>query len=145
MRDEFKGYCEEGAHPSIVINKRRTLTVEQYADTLRRIRKTVESEPLRAVDDVTPGAKSTTCNWGLCSGRKDHYPAPELHTFPQDFADYGRVSELEPPKPCPMMDVKVPSRGGCFWQCRVFQSKLKTPSRKEAIALIDAKLMECPS
>jgi hypothetical protein len=143
MRDEFRSYCEEGAHPEIVINKRSVLKTSEYVDVLKRIRKTVESDPLVAIDDDTPGAKSTSCNWGLCSDDKNHYPYPEMHTFPQDFADYGRMSQLRAAKPCPMMDSSKPSRGGCFWQCRVFSGKRKRISKDQALRLIDAKIIEC--
>lgn len=150
MRDEFKPYCYGGSVPSIVINKRDRLTVDQWEGVLRRIRATIESEPLRSDDDTTPGNKSTTCNWGACSDRREHYPTPELHQFPQDFADVGRVSSLQPPEGhhCPMRktgpaDTDSERASGCFWQCRVFQRRHKTPTREQAVRLFDAALEGC--
>lgn len=138
MKEEFKSYCREGAYPSVVINNNETLTTEQYVDVLKRIRKTIADTPLAAVDSTAPGDKYTESNWGLCSELREHYPTPELHTFPKDFADDGRMSAL----PCGQ-EVKCPMRAsgtggtGCFYDCRVFSKKHKTPSREKALKLYD--------
>ena len=147
MRDAFKSYCYAGAIPSIVINKANTLTVQQYVEVLKRIKKTISRKPLSAYDDTTPGCKNTECNWGLCGESHQHYPTPELHRFPQDFVDNGRISALEPPEgfDCPMrerreIDGESLNASGCFYQCRVFQRNRKTPTREEALALYDAAI-----
>ncbi|KAA0910650.1 hypothetical protein [Pusillimonas sp. ANT_WB101] len=141
MKEEFKSYCREGAHKSIVINNNDELSNDQYVATLRRIRKTIADAPLAAVDSNTPGDKYTASNWGLCSELKEHYPSPELHTFPMAFVDHGRMSALS----CGA-DVKCPMRvsgmggSGCFYDCRVFSKKFKTPSQEEALRLFDAAI-----
>ena len=141
MRQEFKAYCHEGACPSIVINNSDALTTEQFVGVLKRIRRTIEDTPLSAVDSNTPGDKFTESNWGLCSELKEHYPTPELHTFPQDFMDSGRASPLSCGQDvkCPMR-VKGQGPYGCFYDCRVFSKKFKTPSREEALQLYDAAI-----
>lgn len=128
----YREYCHEGAHPSVLINNSKYLTTEQYVGVLKRIRKTIESEKLiRDKDDPD-------CNWGMCSKRQEHYPDPELHIFPNDFDDYGRMSALS----CGN-DVKCPMRvsdlggSGCFYDCRVFTRKHKVPTREEALKLYD--------
>lgn len=136
-------YCRQGAYPSILINNQRLLSKEQYREVLLNIRRTVNSEPLIACDDTTLGAKSTTVNWGLCSGRPDHYPDPRMHTFPKDFDDRERVSELRPPAghDCHLRKDTPHDGSGCFWHCRVFRAKRgKKPERDQVIRWIDEKL-----
>lgn len=146
MRDEFKSYCFEGAHPSIVINERDNMTKKQFIQVLERVRKSVETKPLQFFDDDTPGFKDMGCNWGLCWDTREFYPNPELHTFPQDFVDRGRCTAIEPPEgfDCPMRERRDDgnNESGCFHQCRVFQKNRKTPSRAEALKLIDATIIE---
>lgn len=139
MRPEFKLYCHQGAGPSIVINNAKSLTNDQYVDTLRRIRDSIANGIALDADDCTlPGMKSTSCNWGLCSSLKDHYPSPELHTFPQDFVDYERMSALGCANTvkCPMR-IKGSGGYGCFYSCRVFSRRGSKPTREEALALYD--------
>lgn len=146
MRNEFKSYCYEGAHPSIVINKRGNLTKRQFLLVLKRMRKSVESRSLQFFDDDTPGYKDMGCNWGACWDTREFYPDPEMHKFPQDFVDLGRCSSLEPPKrfDCPMRERRDDgnNQSGCFYQCRVFQKNRKTPTKAEALNLIDATILE---
>lgn len=145
MRQEFESYCHEGAYPEIVINNADELTKSQFAQVLRRIRKTVELEPIKLYDCNERGVKDTTCNWGLCSGTAEHYPDPDLHQFPMLFVDEGRVSELDPPSglACPM---RTKNRGmgsiGCFYDCAAFSEKGPKPTREQALSRIDAILIE---
>lgn len=143
MRDEFRSYCREGSHPSIVINVHDTLSKKQYLETLKRIRKTVAESKLVSEDSDFPGNKYTESNWGLCSELREHYPDPELHTFPMDFVDFGRMSanSCEDDVKCPMR-VEGTGPSGCFYSCRVFTKKFKTPSRKEALQLYDEAIMK---
>lgn len=136
-------YCRQGAFPSILINKQDKLTIEQYRKVLINIRSTVEADPLKACDDTTPGAKSTTVSWGLCSGMSEHYPDPRMHIFPKDFVDRGRVTELNPPEgqSCHLRKDAPHDGSGCFWHCRVFQAKGgENPERDQVIRWIDEKL-----
>lgn len=143
MREEFKSYCHQGAYECVVINNNDRLSKEQYIETLKRIRQTIEKSPMVAIDDDSPGNKYTGCDWGLCGEIAEHYPTPELHTFPMDFVDSGRISQLS----C-SDDVKCPMRVdgigpmGCFYSCRVFGRKFKTPSKEEALHLYDEAIKE---
>ena len=137
MDEKYKKYCHEGAHPDIIVNNNRNLTTHQYKEALKRLRIFIESENLFCDDDTTLGNKSTTCNWGICTDSNGVWNSAELHTFPKDFDDYGRISAIEPPEgyDCPMREGKDLS--GCFYQCRVFNRRKKTPTREEALLLVD--------
>ena len=145
MRDEFKSYCHEGAHPSIIINNTRKLTVEQTLAVLQRILKAIRNgAPLTAEDSNEIGNKYTHSSWGLCSDNPDYWPTPELHTVPADFVDRGRVAPLDPGISCPMR-TKGEGRTGCFYSCRIFQRHLKTPTREEAIDLYEKAIEQLQS
>lgn len=140
MRPEFKSYCREGVHPSIVINNATELTKGQFIQVLHNLRERVGQTELVQEDSNVPGDKFTEASWGLCSREAQVYPDPEMHTFPQDFADRGRVSSLNPPAghACPMRVAQIrQGRTGCFYDCRVFQKRYKTPDRLLAVRLID--------
>ena len=120
----------------------------RYVAALERIRKLILKDvPLRAVDDTTPGDKSTTCTWGLCSDAKDAWPDAEDHLFPEDFTKYGRVAPkyLRSTWLCPI-DARDPSKtrsdlNGCFATCRVFQSK-KRPTQGQVIDWYDLRIAQ---
>lgn len=135
MRDEFKSYCREGAYPSIVINNRDDLTKKETIKVMESIKKTIQSESIKGYDCDAVGAKNLECNWGFCGDRKDHYPDPDMHTFPQDFVDNGRISHLNPAIACPLRYKHREGRG-CFYDC-VFFSRKKNPDKGKALILYD--------
>jgi hypothetical protein len=144
MRDEFKGYCHEGAMAHIVVNNAHALTEEQTLAVFRRIRAAIaDGQVLLMEDSDEIGNKYTQCTWGLCSDMSKYWPTPELHVFPQEFADSGRVAPLIPTVDCPMRTKPGPvTRHGCFWSCRIFRTHLKTPNREEALGLYDSAIAD---
>ena len=54
----------------------------------------------------------------------------------QDFLNEGRIAPLRSHGHCPMQSHKS-NGNGCFYYCRFFQSKLKTPTREEYLQMID--------
>lgn len=94
MRDEFKSYCYEGAHHTIVINNADRLSKEQTLYVLNKLLEAVKTQRLSAVDSEQIGNKYTHCNWGVCTGSLEVYDKPEMHTFPQDMVDHKRESSL---------------------------------------------------
>ena len=149
MKEPYKKFCREGASPSIIINVQKNLTIGQQLDVLVRLKTAVENEPLRAIDSNTIGDKYTHCNWGMCTDSKEVYHENRMHIFPASFDDDGRISALSPVEgtDCPMRkrnpdDSESVSISGCFYQCRIFNRKLKTPTKDETIALIDEKIRE---
>ncbi len=140
MNKLYKDYCYEGAVPSIIINKARSYTKEQSQGVLKRLLAYIQTgdDKPHAVDSEATGDKYTECDWGFCTGHKEMYPTADLHIFPSNFDQFGQVSRLEHKIPCPMRDGY--NKSGCFYQCRVFQAHLHTPTKEEAIALITAQL-----
>lgn len=123
------------------------LPKERYIAALERIKKLiVKGEKLVAVDDTTPGDKSTTCSWGLCSEAKQAWPDAEDHLWPDQFLKYGRVAPkyLRNGHPCPI-DARTPAEhkkdlNGCFHTCRVFRAKGKRPDAETVIEWYDMAL-----
>ena len=142
FNSQFGFTTKSGAYEGIQVNEQRELSDPQYLAALGRLRKIIESRKLKYVDSDSPGDKYTECNWGLCSDLKELWPTPELHTWPYDFLNNGRVAPIGRGKYCCPMDTREDGGGGngCFYTCRVFQRKHKTPSREEALALVDAKI-----
>ena len=130
----------------------------RFQDTLRRFRqRIVDGIELIDDDSTFPGAKHTSCSWGLCECLDESaYPDANDHTFPVDFLTRGRLtprSVSEDGKRCPMdradrrRDVEngMVGRWGCFYRCRVFRPKprgAKPPTREEAIKLYDDLIAE---
>ena len=145
MKDEFKSYCREGAHPSIVINNADRLTITQFREVLIRLRDKIEAKAaLISEDSNYIGDKYTHCTWGICTNERDIYPTPELHTFPQAFKFENRIEPLDTPEghDCPIRerlpsDSETTSMSGCFYSCRIFQKDKKTPTKEEAITLYE--------
>lgn len=151
MLDKYKkyeSYCREGAIPSIIVNNNHNLSLKQHLAVLKRIVKTIENgESIKKIDSDAIGDKELSCNWGMCSERADHYPSAELHTFPKDFDESGRTSPLNRAEgyDCPMRkrspnDTESESMSGCYYQCRIFQRRHKTPTRIEALDLYHAEI-----
>ncbi len=138
---EFGFTTRTGAHPSIQVNAVRELSNPQYLAALKRLRGIIESRKLKYVDSTTPGDKYTECVWGLCSDLKELWPTPELHIWPYDFLNRGRVSSIGRGKNlCPMDARETHDGQGCFYTCRVFQRKHQTPTMEEALTLTDAAI-----
>lgn len=118
------------------------LSDERYLAALKRIRALIANGiNLVAEDSDVMGDKFTHCTWGLCSDRKSHWPDPEDHLWPDQFVEHGRVAPKyrdTDKQECPLC---VPHEGsgfkGCFYRCRVFQRKMKTPTREQALRLYD--------
>ena len=141
-KNEAYGFSTySGAHPSIQVNSLDRLSKERTIVALQRLRKIVETEPLNGYNDTTIGYKNTECSWGLCSDSKKLWPDAKDHVFPYDFLNYGRVTTLSKGHACPMVVSSSRNGYGCFWNCRFFQ-RHKSPTQKEMLALIDAKLVE---
>lgn len=114
-------------------------------DALRRQRQRVVYLSLIAEDSDATGNKYTRCTWGMCDESGDLWPDPDDHIWPDMFVNEGRIAPRNHGA-CPMdtRQKEVMERGevlgnsgGCFYHCRIFQRKHKTPSRDEAIALYD--------
>lgn len=137
-----------GASPDIKINVLNKLPAPRIKVALKRLRHLIHSTmPLQAVDDESPGSKSTACTWGLCTESKKVWADAQDHTFPVDFEERGRVSPLDVPKgSCPMeRDEPLPPgvmASGCFYRCRAFNPKKGDPplTKELALALYDAKM-----
>ena len=148
MKSKYKPYCYEGAIPSIVINKADNLTKEQTLTILKKLRTAIaQGMPLEYEDSEQTGNKYTYCSWGVCTDSTEIYNKAEYHTFPKSFDENGRDSALSLAKGvlCPILlerasDTESDKLSGCFWRCRIFQHKFKTPSRKKALELYDEKI-----
>lgn len=101
----------------------------QYLETLKRQLALIE-EGMEgtSIDSDTRGDKETAFNWGLCSNRRESYPTEDLHLFPDDFNNHGRIA----PKyygrhqPCPL-DMRTDKQrqedlNGCYWTCKHFKA-----------------------
>lgn len=125
------------------------LPKERYVAALKRIRGLIQrGEKLVAHDDTTPGDKSTSCSWGLCSEEKHAWPDVEDHLFPDDFTKYGRVAPkyIRNGHPCPIDSRTAKEHktdlNGCFHTCRVFQAKGKRPSQEQVIEWYDLRISQ---
>jgi hypothetical protein len=129
-----------------VVNNAKYLTKEQTIQVLKSIRAAIASGELLIKDDSDEiGNKHTHCSWGACNDLRKHYHSPEMHTFPQEFVDTGRSNPLALIKGshCPMQLPKTSREDyqwGCFYECRVFQTHHRTPTRDEAVELYDAMI-----
>lgn len=125
------------------------LSKPRYVEALKRIRKLiVQGTTLHACDDTTPGDKSTTCSWGLCSEAKEAWPEAVDHLWPHEFLKSNRRAPkyLRAGHLCPI-DSRDPvsakqDLNGCFHTCRVFQSTGTTPrpSRATVIEWYDLRI-----
>lgn len=143
LNAEFGFTTRTGSHPSIQVNVKRELDHEQYLAALHRLKRIVESRKLKSVDSTAPGDKYTECNWGMCSDLKELWPTPELHIWPYDFLNRGRVANIDLGEHlCPMDTRTSGGAMGCFHTCRVFQRKHRTPNREQALTLIDEMILK---
>jgi hypothetical protein len=148
----MKDWTHEGAHPSIIINNQKVLTVGQYREVLLKLKELIEAgEPLVLEDSDEIGNKYTYSTWGMCTNSKEVYFDPHMHIFPQDFIDDGRVAPIDRPSglPCPFDEQSRRKAGdfehyGCFYRCRIFRPLPGTRkiTRNEACFRI-ADLLEC--
>jgi len=101
------------------------ITRAEYLLVLRRIlEKAKAADKVRAVDSVTIGDKYTYCNVGLCTDSPEVWTR-ELNTFPDQYPE--RVSPrsrgYDKEVYCPLS--KECKSMGCFYDCVVFQDKVK--------------------
>jgi hypothetical protein len=100
---------------------------------LRRLRDLItQGEALVAEDSNDIGNKYTRCSWGACSSDERVWADPDQKLI------FGPTRYRESHQKCPMdvaRDDPDTSSSGCFYRCRVFQSRHKTPTREEALAL----------
>jgi hypothetical protein len=76
------------------------------------------------------------------------YPLEEMHTWPDQFTEHGRVAPIDrgPDQKCPFDTQDTPKQYlscGCFYRCMIFQSKvkgLKRMPREKALELYDAEI-----
>ena len=138
------------------------LTDAQYLDLLKKVRasldelKTIESE-----DSTETGFKHTASNVGLCAGvlaksgtsYKDKFVTLETAMWPKYFKQIGKVPYENPQMysmkyrgdghRCPMEHDRPFSKGfsgGCFYRCRVFSGKNRTPTIEEAKQMYDNEI-----
>lgn len=138
MRTDYSNYCRN--YYGLYVNRRDTMTPNQQLGVLKRIRNTIANANLSANDDTTPGSKNTEANWGLCGDIKAHYPDPELHIWPKQFVDEGRIAPIQHTKdhPCPLSRDRE-GLSGCFYSCRVFRP-IEALTREMALNLYDAEI-----
>lgn len=132
------------------MGKPLNMTKDRYVAAMKRQRlRIAQGLILRAVDDTTPGDKSTTCTWGLCSDEKAAWPDAQDHLWPDQFTKDGRVAPLyrKTNQKCPLdrRDNAVDDWNGCFYTCRVFspakdEKRLNDPV--QAVIWYDRRLRE---
>lgn len=115
------------------------LSGPRYLAALKRMRDLIAAgKALLAIDDETPGNKSTECSWGLCSREQVAWPDAEDHLWPDQFLK-GRIAPKyrNDPHSCPFS--KGNKTTGCFYDCRIFQARrpANLPTRAEALRLYD--------
>lgn len=141
--EEFGFETYTGFHEDIQVNTQQEMSQSQYLEALERLRKIVTENELEAVDSTTPGDKYTECRWGVCSREKDLWPTPKLHKWPFDFLNWGRSAPINHKGYLCPMDTREEDDGqGCFYTCRVFQRKHKTPTREKTLRLIDKRIAQ---
>ena len=148
MKDKYKGYCHEGADPSIVINNSRELSAKQTLQVLENMLKYVEDGGRLTADDCNEmGNKHTSCSWGRCTANKDVYNDPHMHTFPQDFDETGRMSPIDWYKkfPCPFDSRDKPEEFGCFYHCKIFTIRGGIPTREQAVKIYKSAIKKFSS
>lgn len=119
-------------------------TFQEYLAALKRLRALIaDGLSFRSDDDDTPGNKSTSCSWGLCSDDRAQWPDPEMHLWPKQFISHGRVA----PKYfhrhhfCPFDSQEGNLSNGCFYRCRHFQKNLR-PTKAQALEMFDKTIKE---
>ena len=105
-----------------------------------------DGEELAYWDDTTIGNKSMHCSWGKCSQQPEQWPDPEMHLWPEQFTERGRVAPKygQDGQWCPndrraFFDAPDDRRrrSGCFYSCAFFSPDGRSePSRDQVIAHI---------
>ncbi len=113
---------------------------ELHLKSLKLIRELIANgEELIYYDDTTPGNKHIECSWGLCTDSKEAYPDPEMHLWPDQFTNNGRVAPKYRKKHqmCPFdtRNHSTVTGSGCFWTCKIFRRKFKKPEISKEYAL----------
>lgn len=97
------------------------LTIEQYLEALKKVRNRIANGiPIGLYDCNVTGYKNTYCNWGMCTESADVWDKPELHIWPMDFKENGRVAPLDSPSRCPLDYRPLEFGSGCFYKCWAF-------------------------
>ena len=106
----------------------RDMTDKGYLEALLRLQALVLAGlPLEYEDSNCIGDKYTRCSWGLCSESKEMWPEPDMHLWPDDFINNGRIAPLHRSNHhlCPCDTRTVGGNNGCFWTCIIFSRKLR--------------------
>ena len=124
----FCGECEE--------TRRRHLTVEQYLEALKKVREIIASGTDVGLDDSNiTGYKHTHAAWGMCTDSAEVWNKPEMHIWPMEFKEHGRVAPLDLPSKCPLDGRHKGGRFGCFYQCWAFMPPRIGKRTKERFVL----------
>lgn len=125
------------------------LPQERYVEALMRQRLRILHGlvELAGEDDETPGCKSTSCTWGLCSDETAAWPDAQDHLWPDQFEKHGRVAPLyrEHNQLCPLdrRPAGHTDPNGCFYTCMFFKPrKGESLARGEVVKLYDKRLHE---
>jgi hypothetical protein len=120
-----------------------------YYESLLRLKERIENGlSLNYEDSTVIGDKYTVCTWGLCSDDKEQWPDPDMHLWPDQFTNDGRVAPKyrENHHLCPF-DTRNPNDdemsliNGCFYTCMIFQRKFKTkPNAEDVVGLFDKRI-----
>ena len=119
------------------------------------IQRLQDGEELSYYDDTTIGNKSLHNSWGLCSQQKEQWPDPEMHLWPDQFTERGRVAPRyrQEGQWCPNdrraweYPTNDPTKrsgywkSGCFYTCMFFQPDGRSlPNHQQVIALAQTLL-----
>jgi hypothetical protein len=120
------------------------MTWEQYIQALKRFKEAIEHGRMFDAFDCTEiGYKDTQCSWGLCDRSEEMWP-PETRfdRYAEPVNGFVNHKYLGRGQHCPIdKDQSLNTLSmGCFYRCRVFQSKEKKISREEAIKLYEISL-----
>jgi hypothetical protein len=123
------------------------MTPELHLKSLKLIREIIaNSSKIMYYDDTTPGNKHTECSWGLCTDAKEAWPDSEMHLWPDQFEEKGRVAPKYHKKDqvCPLdtRSIEADHSNGCFYTCQAFKrKKRKQPLTKEyVLQLFDTEI-----
>ncbi len=118
------------------------LTVEQYLEALHKIRDGIaKGEPMKAVNSDALGDKYNYCTWGVCTNSAEVWSRPEMHIWPMDFIERGRVAPLTCPSKCPLDAREEEVRFGCFYKCLAFRPPRNfILDRRYALILYDTEI-----
>ena len=113
-------------------------TPEETVRHLHNLKAVIESEPCIANDDDTPGNKSTTCNWGLCTESRKVYDQESDSLFEKRFAPkYHLQCPMDKQKANPKEAHQVEA-SGCFYRCRIFKDGVR--SRDKLLPLVELSI-----